>query len=331
MILTVAAVGCMPPQAPAPPTPPPPTPSAQSSKTAAPTPTAAPASVASDSAFPKIPDGAQWTIFCMAITTPTHVPDSERLKQQLITKTGSRDWYVVHSENVSMLYYGFYKTFDDNSQPQEKARAQGDRRMVAALRDNGGDQPFAQCVFQSLANPDPPAPPEWDLKNAKGYWALQIAAYRGSALRKQYAVDAVRAARAAGIEAYFSHGESVSTVFIGTWPREAVKEQDQSTGHSDDPNKTIVVLPQPLPSGYRTDVNKAGQPIKVLVPKIEIVDPTLLKAMHDYPANVVNGEEIMHKVQSDHGIVEVPDPSFLVQIPHDDAGSTPAPVSGAGE
>ena len=52
----------------------------------------------------------------------------------------------------------------------------------------------------------------------------------------------------------------------------------QSSGHSDDPNKKIVVLPAPLPSEYRTDVDKSGQPIKVLVPVVEPVDPTLINA-----------------------------------------------------
>lgn len=281
---------------------------------------APPAPVAADTGFPAIPPGAQYTLYCLTISTPTHVPDSEHVKEQLIHRTGSSNWYVLHGEGQSTLYYGFYKTFDDSSQPEEKARAQADRLSISRLRDDNGDTPFSGCGFVALASPDPDAPPEWDLRHAPGYWALQIAAYQGSPDRKRAAVEAVRAARAQGIEAYYYHGPSVSSVLIGTWPRQAVKEQDQTEARTDDPSKTIMVLPKPLPPGMATDnlVMPDGSRVKVMAPKLEIQDPTLIEAMKQYPANVVNGQEIMHRVMTSQGEIQVPDPSFLVVIPHDD-------------
>jgi hypothetical protein len=166
---------------------------------------------------------------------------------------------------------------------------------------------------------DPDAPPEWDLRNAKGYWSLQIGAYRGSPDRKQAAVEAVREARAAGLEAYYYHGKSISSVLIGAWPREAVKSQDQASAKAGDPHKTVMVLPQELPPGTRTDniVTADGQPVEVVVPRVEPVDPTMIQDMKDYPTNAVNGEVIWHKVKTrDGGEISVPEPSFLVVIPH---------------
>jgi hypothetical protein len=278
------------------------------------------APVAADSDFPTIPPGALYSLYCLTISTPTHIPDSEHLKQQLIHQTGSSNWYVLHGEGQSTLYYGFYKTFNDPAQPEEKSRAQADRLSVSQLRDSNGDMPFSGCGFVPLSSPDPDAPPEWDLRHAPGYWALQIAAYQGSPDRKRAAVDAVRAARAQGIEAYYYHGPSVSSVLIGTWPRQAVKEQDQTEARTDDPSKTIMVLPKPLPPGMATDniVMPDGSRVKVMAPKLEIADPTLLAAMKQYPANVVNGQEIMHHVKTNQGEADLPDPSFLVVIPHDD-------------
>jgi hypothetical protein len=270
-----------------------------------------------ESSFPTIPDGAEYTLYCATYDVPTHIPDTDRLKNQLIRSTGLKDWYVIHGSDQSTLYYGFYKTYSDDNQPLEKKRAQSDRAAISKLRDHNGDAPFAGCGFQPINSPDPDAPPEWDIRHAKGYWTLQIGAYKGSPERKKYAVDAVRAARAMGIEAYYFHGASVSSVLIGTWPREAVKEQDSSTAKETDPNKTVVVTNEPLPKNFDAQhaFSKDGRPVKVYAPNPEIADPNLLATMKKYPANAVNGQLIMRNVKTTAGIEQRPDPSFLVVIP----------------
>ena len=265
-----------------------------------------------------VPDGAEYTLYCATYDLPTHIPDTDRLKSSLVRATGLKDWYVVHDEGHSTLYYGFYKTFSDDTQPLEKKRAQSDRLAISRLRDKNGDTPFAGCGFLPINSPDPEAPPEWDIRHAHGYWTLQIAAYKGRPERKKYAVDAVRAAREMGIEAYYYHGPTISSVLIGTWPREALKEQDASVGSSSDPNKTIVVLNYPLPKGVNAQnaFGKDGRPVKVFSPKYEVLDPTLVATMKKYPANAVNGQDIMKTVRTTAGAIERrPDPSFLVIIP----------------
>jgi hypothetical protein len=264
-----------------------------------------------------IPDGAQFTIYCLSLNEPTHVPDADGLKASLVRRTHSDQWYVIHGTDESSLYFGYYKTFTDRNQPAERQRAAQDRVTIAAMQDDNGNFPFARCMFVPLTSPDPDAPPEWDLRNAPGYWALQIAAYRGSPQRKQYAVDAVRAARQQGIQAFFYHGPSVSSVLIGTWPREAVSEQDESVAHSDEINKTVMVLPGPLPSGADPNSVKDpnGNPAKVVIPRVQVVDPTMITAMKQYPNNVVNGEVMVRHVHTKTGMADVADPSFLVVVP----------------
>ena len=296
---------------------------------AAPTPAQPQPQAAADvgSGFPTVPDGAQYTLYCMSISTPTHVADANRVRDALVRRTHSKDWYVLHTESDSKIYYGFYKTYDNDQMPEEKARAQKDRETIKDMKDDNGDKPFEQCAFEELASSDPSAPPEWELTHATGYWALQIAAYRGSPERKKYAVDAVREARAKGVPAYYYHGPAVSSVLIGTWPREAVKEQDKNEAKTDEPGTVPMILSDPLEAGKRTDniYTADGKHVKVLMPRVEPRDPTLLEAMRDYPYNAVNGDVIYHDVKTKTGeVVKQPDPSFLVVIPHKEDEATAA-------
>jgi hypothetical protein len=273
-----------------------------------------------DDSMPVPPPGAMYSLHCATFTGETHIMDAKRVKDMMLTSTGLKDFYIIHSADESDLYYGFYKTFDDQSQVGEYTRAQSDRAKLASLVDAEGDPIFSQVVFEGINLPDPPAPKEWDLSSNPGYWTLQIAVYKGSPERKQAAVDAVRGFRAHGIEAYFRHGPTTSEVYIGSWPRESVQEQDDSVAQSDDPNQPLLVVPGPLPKGV--DANNVyddlGRKMKVVMPKLVIVDPKLKIAAQQYPYYYVNGEVIGHRVQMpDHTWKLVPWSSYLIQVPHD--------------
>ena len=98
--------------------------------------------------------------------------------------------------------------------------------------------------------------------------------------RKQRAVQAVREARAQGIEAYYYHGDSISSVCVGAWPREAVKEQDSAVAHSADPNATIFITDRPLPPTVNSDMrDREGNRLTVIAPKLEITDPGMAEAI----------------------------------------------------
>ena len=194
-----------------------------------------------------------------------------------------KDWYIIHSEGESDLYYGFYTTFDDPPQTAEYTRAQDDHAKLTSLVNDVGDKIFSMVLFVPINLPDPPAPKEWDLKNNPGYWTLQIGIYRDSPERKQAAVDAVREARAEGIEAYFQHGPVASGVFIGSWPKDAAEISDTSTP-SDDPHQQVLVLSSPVAGHEGQDFHdNNGQKMHVVMPEVQIFDPGLKAAISKYP------------------------------------------------
>jgi hypothetical protein len=264
-----------------------------------------------------MPADAQWTICCQAIGGPAHVEMANNLKARLAAAAPIKDWYVIHEEAQSVLYYGFYRSLGA-SDPKEAERVQRDQRQIQSMVDSSGDRLFPHCYVVQVTTPDPAAPAEWNLANADGFWSLQIAAYKDSPKRKQYAVDAVREARQQGIPAYFYHGDNTSMVFVGAWPRGAVKEQDESTGNAPDPSQPLLVLPEPLPAGAPTELrDREGNRVRTLAPRLEPLDPSMIEAMQKYPNNVVNGMVNVSRVKDPIGgsVQELPDPSFLVAIP----------------
>jgi hypothetical protein len=189
--------------------------------------------------------------------------------------------------------------------------------MVSGLTTGDSDHPYEQCQFAVIDTPDPDADSSWNLLNSKGFWSLEVAAFKGFPGRKQAAVDAVKQFRAAGVPAYFYHGPAISSVCIGAWPREAVKEQDMASAQVD-PDSAVLVLPDTLPKGMVIPNNLEtpdGQHVQAVAPRVEVVDPTLQQAMKDYPYHAVNGEVGRMITQPNGQQVESYNPSFLVPIP----------------
>ena len=81
--------------------------------------------------------------------------------------------------------------------------------------DANGTRLFPAVILTKLDTPDPSSPPEWDLTRAAGAYSLQIAVFKDSPERRAAAVEAVRAARAGGYDAYYYHGPTASSVCIG--------------------------------------------------------------------------------------------------------------------
>jgi hypothetical protein len=301
---------------------------------------AAPATPPVQNVMPPIPPDAQYSLLCASFTSPDHIADATEFKRLVIARTGMKDWYVYHNDQTSDLMYGFYKTFEDKTQKAEYDRAQADRKALENLTDSGGNRVFQQVIFVPITLPDPPADPAWKLENNKGFWTLQIAVYRNSPQRKQFAVDAVRDARKQGIEAYFRHDPDMSEVFIGSWPRDAVKAGDTDIATVDDPNAPLLVMPAPVnPNDVYKD-GKTGKQMKVVAPaQLDIIDPTLKAAIAQYPYTYVNGGIHGHNVLlKDHTTQFVPYPSYLLQIGDEaaavgngqvpDAGGAPGDAAG---
>jgi hypothetical protein len=267
---------------------------------------------------PIAPADAQYTLYCQAVAGDQHVEQANAAKKQLVAMGSLKDWYIIHQEGESVIYYGFYRCIDDPKDRKETERAKGDLKKITEMMDQAGNKIFQHVLFVPVNEPDPTAPPEWNLLNSGGYWSVQIAAYKDSPKRKQAAVDAVREARKQGVQAYYYHGPTTSSVCIGAWPKEAVKDSNQGAVVAQDQVKDVLVLPQPLAEGQEIEsTNRAGDKVSVIAPKTEIVDPSLSATMVQYPTNSVNGVVYVQKVkdQLTGEMKTVEDKSLLVPIP----------------
>ncbi|HEY2589660.1 MAG TPA: hypothetical protein VGI81_28200 [Tepidisphaeraceae bacterium] len=273
------------------------------------------------------PADAQWTIFCDSIDGVGHVENAGIMRSRLIQLTGMHDWYVVHGEKDSKIYYGYYRSLDN---PAEKRRAEADRLKIANLTDRLGNRVVRAGVLEPVTLPDPVAPAAWNLLNApkNGYWSIEIATFSGNPKRKAAAVQAVRELRQRGeTEAYFYHGETASSVCIGAWPRDAVAEQGtgldkqgnmRDDAHTPNADQPLLVFNDTVPNlAARVLEPGTGKPMAVQAPKLDILDPDMKKKVKEYPYHAVNYEY--------HGVSNsgetYPDPSVLVVIPHDAASA----------
>ena len=191
-------------------------------------------------------------------------------------------FYVVSGASRSVLYHGFYTTYDANVDPAEALRAKRDRASLESLVDAAQNKIFPRTVFTPLSSPDPVAPPEWDLRNAKGFWTLVVCNYTKIGQAKQAAVDSVREARKQGYEAYYLFDESQASVCVGSFPKNAIRRQESDGDMKDrvsDPwnPETVVVSNTTLDPNWKNMRDSQGRPFKLYQTQVEIQDPQMRK------------------------------------------------------
>jgi hypothetical protein len=278
-----------------------------------------------------IPKDARWSLYCASLSGPDRIARTTQLKTYLTARSPFKDWYVVHNEQESTLFHGFYPVIETAENPRAAARAHAERKAIAEWKDENGDRPFQGCFFTPITPPNPVAPAEWNLENAPpdGYWSVQIMAFKDNVLRKQAAVDAVKDFRGKGVEAYYYHGQTISSVCIGAWPRQAIKEQEVDSGQATNEDDTVMVSNVPLPARYKNARLKTadGKRLVSYAQRVEIADPSLQATFNQYPDHAVNYEFQTRKVKvADGSQQDVATPSFLVVIPR----SQPSALSGNG-
>lgn len=262
------------------------------------------------------PAGTQWTILCDILQGPGHVENARDLKTMLARRSGMPDWYIIHTDHDSTIYYGYYRSLDA---PAEKRRAEEDLRRIKGLADTLGNPIVPGDVLVAYNAPDPQAPPEWNLLNTPktAYWSIEIATFSGNPLRKQAAVDMVRQLRQHGEKlAFYYHGPTASSVCIGAWPRDAVREQTSADAHALRADQPIVVFNDVLPPNVSADVREPGTGKRMVVEgkKLEYNDPQMQEKAKEYPVHSVN-----YEVRGfDRDGKKFPDPSVLVIVPHDE-------------
>lgn len=276
-----------------------------------------------DVGAPVAPSDARFTILVHKLSGPGHVEQARVLKDDLERVTRRKDWYLTHGPDDTRLYFGFYRSTNNAKDPKEARRARADRALVAGVQMADKSFPFRAAAFVPIDAPDPTSRPEWNLANvdlaknpkdeSRAYWSLQVMAFKDDPKRKEAAVQAVEALRASGYEAYYFHGETVSSVTVGKWPRLAIKEQE---GHGDhtvvDQSADLLVLSEPPPRKMSPYINKDGKRVVPVAPKIEIVDPSLRAMIKKFPEHALNYEVKIRPTADGRG---VPTSSFIVEIP----------------
>ena len=296
-----------------------------------------------------------YTLMCQSFTGPGHEKQARLAKETYINATGHPEFFIYHDADRSELLYGGYKTNDPTIDRREAERAEADLKWLRGLKGSLGQPLFARSLIVPLPTADPEGNPAWDLSNvdrdkpaddpARKYWSLVIAAYTSDVLdttgrpgdRKKMAVEAVRDARARGIEAYYYHGPTVSHVCIGAWPRRAMVEQESSQASSRSERagsgEDLVVSSAPVPDSFRNAVEQQGG-AKVVAPRIDVRDPDLLRTWKQYSEYAVN-DIVQISTVTDPATgkqTQRPQQSFLVEIPETQkrsivAGSTAPPAT----
>ncbi len=284
--------------------------------------------------MPTIPAGAEYTIYCQTITAPNHVAIAQKMQHDLadhpeMKSRKMKDWWVVHSDEGSTLYYGFYS---------DRSKAREDQKAIQSLVvRQSQERLFPYSPIVGLPKADPAAPAEWNLENAppKGYWSIQIAVFTQSD-RKQKAVEAVRAGRTEGIDTYYYHGPNFSSVCVGAWPETAVVRLDPVDVRPDahEPDREIFMMP---PGMDIRDIAREqgitlgddlkfrlpnGKEVEVRQQRLEIVDGDLKAKLRNppegggFPEHMIDGAVMERKFTTPGGqLIHWRDRSFLVQIP----------------
>ena len=251
------------------------------------------------------PADAAFTIYCQSFTGPVRADQSKQVRDSLIKSTGMNDWYLVHIEQESTLYYGFYRSkfidAQDADDRKDAQRAQADLKTIKAIENDDKKKMFPVCFFELIARPGGEGPPEWNVLNTDktAFWSLLIGVYRDHPDRKKAAVEAVKVLRDSGVIAYYLHADTSSMVCIGAWTEDAIKKQQTDNASVDnDPNVEIVVVNAPLPKNApREYLSPEGKKIRVFAPEIEVLNPELQQMMDRYPYFHTNGEVMGRKVR----------------------------------
>lgn len=137
---------------------------------------------------------------------------------------------VTHGSDNSSIYYGRYQrnvnpfTREQTFRPDFTADLQRVRSLVVGRRT---ERPFSAATVEVLDLPKPRYP-QWDLARQDGYWSLQVGVfYETSGLKKprEAAESYCKLLRDQGHEAYLHHGETVSSVCIGVFGKNALRDE----------------------------------------------------------------------------------------------------------
>ena len=247
-----------------------------------------------------------WAICCVTLRGPNRFQMADNYADALKQVEGVKPNLVrvFHESAESAVYYGRYERVYDSRSDGESFRPDnlGDLSLIRQLSANVNDPvlgvrtvwPFQLATMDTLPG-GRSSHPEWELKNAPGYYSLQVGVFYNSEgmRRRRYAAEEYcRILREEkGEEAYYDHGRVNSSVCIGAFPKSAIQT-----------------------------IQKTDPLTGILTVKEKIVDERMLQLQREYPHNLHNGRvfyEILHDPRSGKKIRD-PHTSFAVEIPHGD-------------
>ena len=274
------------------------------------------ATVSAYDEMPTPPKDAAYTIYCQAYAGPDHQDVARQVRDALRANTPLTKWYLVHGDQQSTLYYGFYGSIDkrslDPAEAAEGQRAIDDLDAIRTLHDSRGVRLFSASLPVAINTPDPTANPAWDITRTGAYWSLEVAVFKDTADRKLRAVEAVADARKEGFDAYYYHGPHASSVCIGAWPKAAATEVDVKDQNID-PDRPLVVTNAPLSPAFAKGLDPN---VQAAAPQVDPVDPSMIQALATWKAHAVNGYVRMQPDPVTHKATDVAiDRPFLFKVP----------------
>jgi hypothetical protein len=249
------------------------------------------------------PEEDVYAIRCLGVSGADHVEVARRCEQLLrqVRELRADLVKVVHDEAVSTVYYGRYRRDYDEASGRESFRPDYRRdlelvrRLSVAAGEGGGAARYQWPFLHATIEPLPyegGGRPEWDLSRAEGYYSWQIAVFYNEGRmreRRTAAEQYVQQLREQGVEAYYHHGPTRSSVCVGLFPEAAIQRFDST---------------DPL-TGRVTATNR-------------IMDPRMLELERQFPHMLENGR-VIHTIIRDPETGEIkekrPNPSFAVRLP----------------
>ena len=177
------------------------------------------------------PQGEPWTILCLELQGAGCQATARQIVE-VLRGTDGIDAGKVRLEvqgDQARIYYGTYYRRTDPATRQRSIPKQmrADLRLLKELTDGQGARYFLYARKVPAPSPDV-GDPQWDLRQAKDVYTLQVAVYFNDDQlhnRKLAAVEKVRQLRAKGLEAYYYHGQVRSIVTVGIFGEDAVLDE----------------------------------------------------------------------------------------------------------
>jgi hypothetical protein len=165
--------------------------------------------------------GEPWTIECLELKGIGAEENVQEIAAALRKTNGLNPERVAvqTKPNQAWIFYGTYFRDIDlhgGKRPIPRQMAK-DLKKIKALGDTAGRRYFLAARVVPMPTPDV-GPAEWDLRNVRGKYTLQVATYFNTGDvqdRKEAAVAKVRQLRSKGHDAYYYHGLRQSIVTVG--------------------------------------------------------------------------------------------------------------------